>query len=303
MGCGGVLRHVLREDTQHIPPAFLPLLPFLLLLSGWRAEGDGASLPEAARAAMAALVRAVVSGNGGGRHRRPPLTRRPPPRPSPRHGGALRGLSGPCGPSAVLRPHRSGAARLAALTRGEEGAGSGWGGFLWVCASIGALQGFRVLGLGFIFEDLLFFSSEGSPFWRSLSHFRGVIKVPISVSVGGDWVPVNESRLLISSFVSHPCVYFWSVGFWNLSSRLPDFSFASRGWCQDLIPCPSADTGMASAASWRPMLEENGKPLIRELTQLIHLSFRTNVSGCGFAGMMSPALSSVQLKAAESKSA
>lgn len=60
---------------------------------------------------------------------------------------------------------------------------------------------------------------------------------------------------------------------------------------------------MANAASWRPMLEENGKPLIRELAQLIHLGFITNVSGCGFAGMVSPALSSVQLKAAESKSA
>lgn len=183
-----------------------------------RPEGgrDGAFLPEAARGAMAALVRAVVSGNSGGRHRRLPplLTRRPPPRPSPRHGGALRGLSGPCGPSAVLRPYRSGAARLAALTRGEEGAGWGWGGFLWVCASIGAVWGFGILGLGFIFEDLLlFFSSEGSPFWRSLSPFRGVIKVPISVSGGGDWVPVNESGLLISSFVSHPCVCFWSVGF------------------------------------------------------------------------------------------
>lgn len=60
---------------------------------------------------------------------------------------------------------------------------------------------------------------------------------------------------------------------------------------------------MANTASWRPMLEENGKPLIRELVKLIHLIFRTDVSGCGFAGMVGPALSSVQLKAAESKRA
>lgn len=57
---------------------------------------------------------------------------------------------------------------------------------------------------------------------------------------------------------------------------------------------------MANTASWRPMREENGKPLIRELVKLIHLIFRTDVSGCGFAGMVGPALSSVQLKAAES---